>query len=217
MWPYLNVIIFPEDISFLSAVCIISISLIQLDFSQEWETFDRFAQIFVLIGRQERRPAPTLRLFHVWNSNFTHKQLQRQHLIDDLSKVIIWSYKVIESKLKVWLCNVLLEDLWISKLLEWKHLPEPGATISLKKEVWLCAVSGFLSRAQPWAPPTSEAENPALLLFYLETGGGEKKPKLTWFVLYIFKGLDAHASCLFCLFGLQFHQRAGCSTQSTVS
>ena len=51
-------------------------------------------------------------------------------------------------------------------------------------------------------------------LFYLETGG--KKPKLAWFVLYtICKGFAAQASCLFCLLGLQFHQRAGCSTQPT--
>ena len=155
MWPYFSVISFLEDISFLADVCIISISLIQLYFSQESKTFYRFAPIFVLIERQERTPAPTLCLFHVWNSNFTHKQLQRQHLIDDLSKVIIWSFKVIESKLEVWLCNVLLEDLWIYKLLEWKHLAEPGATISLNKEVWLCTVSCFMSRA----PPPSEAEN----------------------------------------------------------
>ena len=59
---------------------------------------------------------------------------------------------------------MLLEDLWISKLLEWKHLPEPGATISLKKEVWLCAVSGFLSRA----PPPSEAGNPCPSLIVCE-------------------------------------------------
>ena len=54
-------------------------------------------------------------------------------------------------------------------------------------------------------------------LFYLETGG--KKPKLAWFVLYtIRKGFATHdASCLFCLLGLQFHQRAGCSTQPTLS
>ena len=53
-------------------------------------------------------------------------------------------------------------------------------------------------------------------LFYLEKGG--KKTKLAWFVLHtICKGFAAHASCLFCLLGLQFHQRAGCSTQPTLS